>query len=101
MEGGKLYDFFFFSPHFFDGKLPLSHSTVTLDTFIDFLSLCESNGFIELKLCLEELREKVGARLPRVLLFVNENGQVEFVIQNLYNLMLCGHQSVLSGGGSP
>ena len=45
----------------FSPRLLFSHSTVTLDTFVEFLSLCESNGFIELKFCLEELREKVGS----------------------------------------
>ena len=38
---------------------PLSIIAVTLDTFIDFLTICESNGFIELKLSVEELREQV------------------------------------------
>ena len=35
-------------------------SNVSLDTFIKFLVLCESNGYIELKLSVEELRDKVG-----------------------------------------
>lgn len=32
---------------------------VTLDTFINFLVLCESNGYIELKLSLKEVRDQV------------------------------------------
>ena len=37
-----------------------SINAVTLDTFINFLVLCESNGYIELKLSLKEVRDQVN-----------------------------------------